>query len=119
DIGDYDGNVSVQKKFVCKEFNFGLQERLTGTVMPIEENDFKTEPINGNNSHIKCVSSSDLQRYVFGDLYAIIEQDSSAEPTPSKRLKSTSTTEENDENRSYWSLNDFYDWLLEQIFQPS
>ncbi|CAF0882078.1 unnamed protein product [Adineta steineri] len=119
DIGDYDGNVSVQKKFVCKEFNFGLQERLTGTVMPIEENDFKTEPINGNNSHIKCVSSSDLQRYVFGDLYAIIEQDSSAEPTPSKRLKSSSTTEENDENRSYWSLNDFYDWLLEQIFQPS
>ena len=36
-----DGNVSVQKKFVRKEFNFGLQERLTGTDLPVEENDFK------------------------------------------------------------------------------
>ncbi len=50
-----DGNVSVQKKFVRKEFNFGLQERLTGTDMPVEENDFKTEPINSNNSNIRCV----------------------------------------------------------------
>jgi hypothetical protein len=51
-----DGNVSVQKKFVRKEFNFGLQERFTGTDLPVEENDFKTEPMNSNNSNIKCVS---------------------------------------------------------------
>ena len=50
-----DGNVSVQKKFVQKEFNFGLQERLTGTDMPVEENDFKTESSISNNSNIKCV----------------------------------------------------------------
>ncbi len=50
-----DGNVSIQKKFVRKEFNFGLQERLTGTDLPVEENDFKTEPMHSNNSNIKCV----------------------------------------------------------------
>lgn len=50
-----DGNVSVQKKFVRKEFNFGLQERLTGTDMPVEESDFKAEPMHSNNSNIKCV----------------------------------------------------------------
>jgi hypothetical protein len=50
-----DGNVSVQKKFVRKEFNFGLQEGLTGTDLPVEENDFKTEPMNGNNTAMKCV----------------------------------------------------------------
>lgn len=57
-----DGNVSVQKKFVQKEFNFGLQERLTGTVMPIEENDFKTESVISNNSNIKCVCFTDINR---------------------------------------------------------
>ncbi|UJR33862.1 hypothetical protein I4U23_021283 [Adineta vaga] len=118
EIGDYDGNVSVQKKFVRKEFNFGLQEGLTGTDLPVEENDFKMEAINSNNSNVKCISSSDLQRFLFGEQYAIIEQDLSIEPTPSKRLKSSSTNEEIDENRSFWSLNAFYDWLIEQIFQP-
>ena len=45
------------------------------------------------------VSSSDLQRFVFMEEYSIVEQDSSTEPTPSKRLKSSSTNEENDEVR--------------------
>ena len=110
-----DGNVSAQKKFVRQEFNFGLQERLTGTDMPVEDNDFKNESMSCNNSNIKCVcenyrllvcnicfvkvSSSDLQRFVFGEKYRIIEQDHSIEPTPSKRLKSSSTNEENDEVR--------------------
>lgn len=112
-----DGNVSVQKKFVRKEFNFGLQERLTGTVMPVEESDFKIESTNSNHLNIKCVSeknhmrinfdiylsmkvsSSDLQRFVFMEEYSIVEQDSSTEPTPSKRLKPSSTNEENNEVR--------------------
>ncbi|CAF1201646.1 unnamed protein product [Adineta ricciae] len=118
EIGDYDGNVSVQKKFVRKEFNFGLQEGLTGTDLPVEENDFKMEPVNDSNSTMKCISSNDLQRFVFGEQYAIFEQDSSTEPTPSKRLKSSSTSVDNDDNRPDWSLNEFYDWLIEQIFQP-
>lgn len=50
-----DGNVSVQKKFVRKEFNFGLQERLTGTDLPVEENDFKVEAYSSNTSNVKCV----------------------------------------------------------------
>lgn len=52
-----DGNVSVQKKFVRKEFNFGLQEGLTGTDLPVEESDFKMESVNGNNVNMKCVST--------------------------------------------------------------
>ncbi|CAF3887799.1 unnamed protein product [Rotaria magnacalcarata] len=75
EIGDYDGNVSVQKKFVRKEFNFGLQERFTGTDLPVEENDFKIESLSSGGSNVKC-------------------------------------------NRLSWPLNDFYDWLVEQIFQP-
>ena len=55
-----DGNVSVQKKFVQKEFNFGLQERFTGTVMPVEDNDFRTELYQSSNSDIKCVSSRSI-----------------------------------------------------------
>ena len=50
--------MSVQKRFVRKEFNFGLQERLTGTDMPVEENDFKTECLNSNGTNIKCVCLS-------------------------------------------------------------
>ncbi|CAF4372926.1 unnamed protein product [Rotaria sp. Silwood2] len=93
EIGDYNGNVSVQKKFLRKEFNFGLQERLTGTDMPVEESDFKIESFNITNSNIKCVSFSNLQRFVFGEQYLFIDQDYSIEPTPSKRLKSSSTNE--------------------------
>ncbi|CAF3897499.1 unnamed protein product, partial [Rotaria sp. Silwood1] len=119
EIGDYDGNVSVQKKFVRKEFNFGLQERLTGTDMPVEENDFKFDSFNSNNSNVKCVSSGDLQRFLFGEQYSIVEQNHSLEPTSSKRLKLSSSNDENEENRLSWPLSDFYDWLLEQIFQPS
>ncbi|CAF3646474.1 unnamed protein product [Rotaria sordida] len=119
EIGDYDGNVSVQKKFVRKEFNFGLQERLTGTDMPVEENDFKIESLNSYNSNVKCVSSADLQRFVFGEQYSIIEQDHSPEPTSSKRIKVSNSNDENEENRLRWPFNDFYNWLLEQIFQPS
>lgn len=52
-----DGNMSVQKKFVQKEFNFGLQERLTGTVMPVEDNDFRAELYQSSSSDMKCVSS--------------------------------------------------------------
>ncbi len=37
---------------------------------------------------------------MFGEQYSIIEQDNSIEPTPSKRLKSSSTDEENEEVRS-------------------
>lgn len=80
-----DGNVSVQKKFVRKEFNFGLQERLTGTVMPVEESDFKVESTNSNNSIIRCVSEMNstrksfsyllsnkrFQRVIFKDLYLL------------------------------------------------
>ncbi|CAF3342287.1 unnamed protein product [Rotaria sp. Silwood2] len=116
EIGDYDGNVSVQKKFLRKEFNFGLQERLTGTDMPVEENDFKIESFNSNNSNVKCISSGDLQRFLFGEQYSINE---SSEPTSSKRLKVSSSNDENEENRLSWPLNNFYNWLLEQIFQPS
>ncbi|CAF3348504.1 unnamed protein product [Rotaria socialis] len=118
EIGDYDGNVSVQKKFVRKEFNFGLQERFTGTDLPVEENDFKIESLSSGSSNVKCVSSSDLQRFLFGDQYAILEQDYSQESTYAKRLKVSNTNEENEENRLSWPLNDFYDWLVEQIFQP-
>jgi len=46
------------------------------------------------------VSSSDLQRFVFGEQYSIFEKDHPIEPTPSKRLKSTSTNEENEEVRA-------------------
>ncbi len=42
------------------------------------------------------ISSSDLQRFVFGEQYAITEQDHSIEPT-AKRLKTSSTNEENEE----------------------
>lgn len=96
------------------------------------------------------ISSSDLQRVVFGEQYTVTEHDSSTEPTPCKRLKASSTNDESDEvslpygflplesealerlvvgssemhafffqNRVSWSLNEFYDWLLEQIFQPA
>ncbi|CAF5057161.1 unnamed protein product, partial [Rotaria sp. Silwood1] len=92
-----DGNVSVQKKFVRKEFNFGLQERLTGTDMPVEENDFKFDSFNSNNSNVKCVSSGDLQRFLFGEQYSIVEQNHSLEPTSSKRLKLSSSNDENEE----------------------
>ncbi len=37
---------------------------------------------------------------MFGEQYSIVEQDNSIEPTPSKRLKSSSTDEENEEVRS-------------------
>jgi hypothetical protein len=43
------------------------------------------------------VSSGDLQRFVFGEQYSIFEQDHSIEPTPAKRLKSSSTNEDNEE----------------------
>jgi hypothetical protein len=46
------------------------------------------------------VSSSDLQRFIFGEQYAIIEQDQSIEPTPSKRLKSSNTIEGDEEVRA-------------------
>ncbi len=59
----------MQKKFVRKEFNFGLQERLTGTDMPVEENDFKVEPMcSSNNSNIKYVGEMnciDIFIYLF------------------------------------------------------
>jgi hypothetical protein len=55
--------------------------------------------INSIYLYIK-VSSSDLQRFVFGERYSIIEQDHSVEPTPAKRLKSTISSEENEEVRS-------------------
>lgn len=37
---------------------------------------------------------------MFGEQYSFFEQDHSIEPTPSKRLKSSSTTEDNEEVRS-------------------
>ena len=113
-----DGNMSVQKKFVQKEFNFGLQERFTGTVMPVEDNDFRAELYQSSNSDIRCVSSrsieacdqnafraclsiqvssSDLQRLLFGEHNSIVEQDQLIGPTPSKRLKSSSTNDGDDE----------------------
>lgn len=118
DIGDYDGNLTVQKKFVRKEFNFGLQERLTGTDMPVEESDFRTEVVNSNNS-LKCLSSDDLQRIIFGETCTVVEQEFTIDSNPSKRLKSTNGNDDDDENPSVWPLNSFYAWLLEQIFQPS
>ena len=111
-----DGNLSVQKKFVRKEFNFGLQERLTGTDMPVEESDFKTEIVNANNN-LRCVSSGDnrpsislnldefqlssddLQRMIFGEGCTVVEQEVSLESNPSKRLKSTNSNEDDDDVR--------------------
>jgi hypothetical protein len=46
------------------------------------------------------VSSSDLQRFVFGEQYSIFEQDHSIEPSPAKRLKPSTTNEDNEEVRS-------------------
>ena len=43
------------------------------------------------------LSSADLQRILFGQEYIVIEQDLSGEPTPSKRLKPSSTIEEDEE----------------------
>ncbi len=45
------------------------------------------------------VSSSDLQRFVFGEQYSIFEQDHSIEPSPAKRLKPSTTNEDNEEVR--------------------
>ncbi|CAF4853751.1 unnamed protein product, partial [Rotaria magnacalcarata] len=61
------------------------QERFTGTDLPVEENDFKIESLSSGGSNVKCVSSSDLQRCLLGDQYAILEQDYSQESTPAKR----------------------------------
>jgi len=48
--------MSVQKKFVRKEFNFGLQERLTGTDLPVEDNDFQLEAMaTSKAAQMKCV----------------------------------------------------------------
>ncbi|CAF1554429.1 unnamed protein product, partial [Rotaria sordida] len=57
EIGDY-------------EFNFGLQECLTGTDMLVEESDFKIESFNIINANIKYVSSTDLQQFAFGEQYS-------------------------------------------------
>ena len=115
-----DGNLSAQKNFVRKEFNFGLQERLTGTDMPVEESDFKAELLNANHN-LKCVSgvdnrissffsfdrfqlsSNDLQRMLFGERCTVVEQDVLLESNPSKRLKSTNSNEDDDEVRIFCS----------------
>lgn len=67
-----DGDVSVQKSFVRKEFNFGLQERLTGTDMPVEENDFATELVNSKNSNMKCVNNLNLLLHWYSKMFYLL-----------------------------------------------
>ena len=57
------------------------------------------------------VSSGDLQRFIFGEQYSIFERDHPIEPTPAKRLKSTNTTEENEEVRFK-----FDEWIKTNFF---
>lgn len=53
------------------------------------------------------LSSADLQRILFGQEHTVTEQNLSLEPTPPKRLKSSSNIDEDDEVSSE-EIDDYF-----------
>ncbi|CAF0894735.1 unnamed protein product [Didymodactylos carnosus] len=110
-------NLAVQKTFIQKQLNFGLQERVTGIDPLVQEEDFNLN-YSYQNSSVNCLSSAELQEVLFGNCAIYCEQNT--EPTCSKRRKSSpSPSISLAEGQTAWPFSEFYDWLLEQSFEPN